>query len=136
MLAAHNEALKKEIHYYRMKTSQFAAEMADDPSYAELLSKFSSQLALPQLPTPPPQHQVPLQLSWHPDGTVATSGPHPYLPKPSYGTNEQVLSGFDQDSYNLPPLPPSIPAPSLPFDQPFNELYGGPSSFSNFNQLN
>ncbi|CAL0300689.1 unnamed protein product [Lupinus luteus] len=52
------EAMKKELEYYRMKNNQYALDMANDPSSAELLSKFSSMLALlRQCPNPPSQHQ-------------------------------------------------------------------------------
>ncbi|KAF1875747.1 hypothetical protein Lal_00006377 [Lupinus albus] len=47
------EALKNEVEYYKMKTNQFAADMANNPSYHDMVSKFSSGLSL--------QHEHPMQ---------------------------------------------------------------------------
>ncbi|KAE9618314.1 hypothetical protein Lal_00047469 [Lupinus albus] len=52
------EAMKNELEYYKMKNNEYALDMINDPSSSELLSKFSSMLALRcQYPNPPSQYQ-------------------------------------------------------------------------------
>ncbi|CAL0325200.1 unnamed protein product [Lupinus luteus] len=43
---ARYEAMKNEMEYYKMKTSQFAADMANDASYHDMVSKFCSGLSI------------------------------------------------------------------------------------------
>ncbi|OIV91432.1 hypothetical protein TanjilG_02050 [Lupinus angustifolius] len=52
------EAMRKELEYYMMKNNEYAVDMVNDPSSTELVSKFSSMLALlRQCPNPSYQHQ-------------------------------------------------------------------------------